>query len=283
MHMTKLEQNIIQITVNNGLTQKERETINELPSGLQIYVKAKDSPKIFEMPPVDAEIFIYNLISETQINIGHTKSAEDSKINQISAAAILQLIYQKYRTLTVAELKLSFLNGLSGDYGDYIGVNLKTASQWIRGYSGAEIKRKALSEWNKCLETDKKEELTEGQKEEIELRATINYFDEFKKNSDSMTPDFILAIYYTRLKNKGLINFSDDKKSEMYEIGLNQYKNGATGQRSSKDIYGAMILKIEKQQNKQFENICKRIALHEYFKEIINNGLELKDIIKNVV
>jgi len=281
--MTKLEQNITQITVNTGLTQKERETINELPSGLQIYVKAKDSPKIFEMPPVDAEIFIYNLISETQINIGHTKSAEDSKINQISAAAILQLIYQKYRTLTVAELKLSFLNGLSGDYGDYIGVNLKTASQWIRGYSGAEIKRKALSEWNKCLETDKKEELTEGQKEEIELRATINYFDEFKKNSDSMTPDFILAIYYTRLKNKGLINFSDDKKSEMYEIGLNQYKNGATGQRSSKDIYGAMILKIEKQQNKQFENICKRIALHEYFKEIINNGLELKDIIKNVV
>lgn len=280
--MTSKENTSLQ-AINTGLTQREREVINELPSGLQIYVKAKDSPKIFEMPAVNAEIMLYDLIIETQINIGHTKAVDDRQINQISAAAILQLIYQKYRTLTVAELKLSFLNGLSGDYGDYIGVNLKTASQWIKGYSEAEIKRKALSEWNKCLETDKKEELTEGQKEEIELRATINYFDEFKKNSDSMTPDFILAIYYTRLKNKGLINFSDDKKSEMYEIGLNQYKNGATGQRSSKDIYGAMILKIEKQQNKQFENICKRIALHEYFKEIINNGLELKDIIKNVV
>ncbi len=278
--MTKLEQNITQITVNTGLTQKERETINELPSGLQIYVKAKDSPKISEMSPVDAEIFIYNLISETQINIGHTKSAEDSKINQISAAAILQYIYQKNRTLTISELKLAFLNGLSGDYGDYIGVNLKTASQWIRGYSGAEIKRKALSEWNKCLETDKKEELTEEQKEEIELRAIINYFDEFKQNNDSTTPDFILAIYYTRLKNKGLINFSDDKKSEMYEIGLNQYKNGLTGGRVSKDIYGSMISKTEKQQNKQFENICKRIALHEYFKELIDNSLELKEIIK---
>lgn len=280
--MTSKENTSLQ-AINTGLTQREREVINELPSGLQIYVKAKDSPKIFEMPAVNAEIMLYDLIIETQINIGHTKAVDDRQINQISAAAILQLIYQKYRTLTVAELKLSFLNGLSGDYGDYIGVNLKTASQWIKGYSEAEIKKKALAEWNKCLETDKKEELTEGQKEEIELRATINYFDEFKKNSDSITPDFILAIYYTRLKNKGLINFSDDKKSEMYEIGFNQYKNGATGQRSSKDIYGAMILKIEKQQNKQFENICKRIALHEYFKEIINNGLELKDIIKNVV
>jgi hypothetical protein len=276
----KSEQNITIQTVNTGLTVKERETINDLPSGLQIYVKAKDSPKIFEMSPADAEIMIYNLISETQINIGHTKSAEDSKINQISAAAILQYIHQKYRTLTVAELKLAFLNGLSGDYGDYIGINLKTASQWIRGYSGAEIKRKALSEWNKHLDTDKKEELSEEQKEEIELRSAVNYFEEFKQNSNSLTPDFILAIYYMRLKQKGLINFSDDKKSEMYEIAIKELKHGHYSRLEPRDIYGAMISKIEKQQNKQFDNICKRIALHEYFKELVNKGIELKDVLK---
>lgn len=275
----KSEQSIATQTVNTGLTPKERDVINELPSGLQIYVKAKDSPKIFEMPAVEAEIMIYNLISETQINIGHTKSAEDSKINQISAAAILNLIYQKYRTLTINELKLAFLNGLSGDYGDYIGVNLKTASQWIRGYSGAEIKRKALSEWNKCLDSDKKEELTETQKEEIELKALLNYFNEFKENNKTSVPDFISAIFYLRLKQKGLINFSDDEKAKMYEIALSEYKNGLSGQMTSKDIYGSMISKIEKQQNKQFENICKRIALKEYLKELVCKEINLSDLI----
>jgi hypothetical protein len=95
------------ITVNTGLTQTEREVINELPSGLQIYTKAKDSPKISDLPPVEAEIMIYNLISETQINIGHTKSAEDENVNQITSASILNFINQKYRTLTVAEVKIS--------------------------------------------------------------------------------------------------------------------------------------------------------------------------------
>jgi hypothetical protein len=50
--MSKLENDTRLITVNTGLTQTEREIINNLPSGLQIYTKAKDSPKISDLPPV---------------------------------------------------------------------------------------------------------------------------------------------------------------------------------------------------------------------------------------
>jgi len=281
--MSKLNENT-SLTVNNtGLTLKEREVINELPSGLQIYVKAKDSIKVFEMAPVEAEIMLYDLIIETQINVGHTKAIDDREINQISAAAILNLIYQKHRTLTVVELKLAFLNGLSGDYGDYIGVNLKTASQWIRGYSDAEIKKKALTEWNKKLDIDKKPELTEAQKEEIELNSVCNYFNEFKVNyvsgnRDTMT-DLLCSIFYLRLKEKNVFNFTKEQKSQMYETGLSEYKKALTGSRVSKNIYGAMLQQITKNVNNTFDHICKRIALHEYFKDLINKGIELKDVL----
>lgn len=272
------------ITVNTGLTQTEREVINELPSGLQIYTKAKDSPKISDLPPVEAEIMIYNLISETQINIGHTKSAEDENVNQITSASILNFINQKYRTLTVAELKLAFLNGLSGDYGDYIGVNLKSASQWIKGYLNDEKRKQAMSEWNKCLDNVKKHVYTDEQKEQIEIDGCLHYFNEFVNNKMLerfvMPTDYLCSIFYLRLKTLGLINdstFSQDKKQQMFSEAKTEYEKGFNNRNISKDIYGAMLTMIAKKQNKPFDHLCKRIALHEYFKELVKNDCNLSD------
>lgn len=272
------------ITVNTGLTQTEREVINELPSGLQIYTKAKDSPKISDLPPVEAEIMIYNLISETQINIGHTKSAEDENVNQITSASILNFINQKYKTLTVAELKLAFLNGLSGDYGDYIGVNLKSASQWIKGYLNDEKRKQAMSEWNKCLDNVKKHVYTDEQKEQIEIDGCLHYFNEFVNNKMLerfvMPTDYLCSIFYLRLKTLGLINdstFSQDKKQQMFSEAKTEYEKGFNNRNISKDIYGAMLTMIAKKQNKPFDHLCKRIALHEYFKELVKNDCNLSD------
>jgi len=277
------------ITVNTGLTQTEREIINTLPSGLQIYTKAKDSPKISDLPPVEAEIMIYNLISETQINIGHTKSAEDENVNQITSASILNFINQKYRTLTVAELKLAFLNGLSGDYGDYIGVNLKSASQWIKGYLNDEKRKQAMSEWNKCLDNVKKHVYTDEQKEQIEIDGCLHYFNEFVNNKMLerfvMPTDYLCSIFYLRLKTLGLINdstFSQDKKQQMFSEAKTEYEKGFNNRNISKDIYGAMLTMIAKKQNKPFDHLCKRIALHEYFKELVKNDCNLSDELEKI-
>lgn len=287
--MNKLEKDTRLITVNMGLTQTEREIINTLPSGLQIYTKAKDSPKISDLPPVDAEIMIYNLISETQINIGHTKSAEDENVNQITSASILNFINQKYKTLTVAELKLAFLNGLSGDYGDYIGVNLKSASQWIKGYLNDEKRKQAMSEWNKCLDNVKKHIYTDTQKEQIEIDGCLHYFNEFVNNKMLerfvMPTDYLCSIFYLRLKAIGLITdstFSPDKRQQMYAEAKTDYEKGFNNRNVSKDIYGAMLTMIAKKQNKPFDHLCKRIALHEYFKELVKNDCNLLDELEKI-
>ena len=275
--------------INKNLTVVQREAIQKIPEYLRPYVSAKDSPIISEIDGQDAEMLILDLIMKTQIDIGHTKSAEDLEINQSSASSIFSLIKSNYKSLTVKELKLAFLSGSISEYGDYIGVNLKSASQWIKGYLNDNKKIKAMAEWNKCLDFVKKREYSDEQKKQIEIDGCLHYFNEFKNNLIMarlvMPVDYLCSIFYLRLKECGAIGsgtFSPEKRIEMYERAKNEYENGFNEKNISKDIYGAMIQMIAKKQNKPFDHLCKRIALHEYFKILINNGIELSDEINKL-
>ncbi len=276
--MTTSKQNTsLQVVNNSGLTIKERQVIDELPPGLQIYVKAKDSPKVFEMPPVESETMIYNLIVETQVNIGHTKAVNDTEINLISSAAILNLIYQKYRTLTVAELKLAFLNGSVGDYGDYIGVNLKSASQWIKGYAGAEIKKKALHEWNLKLDKENTTEKTPEEKNRENLQSCVVYFDEFRNGSvRNFGGDLLLATYYDILLENDIVNFDEERRYSIYELAKEEIKTAP--KTKQKNAIAQIVNRATK--DNELNVVCKRIALHQFFRDLITKGAELSDLIK---
>lgn len=277
--MTTSKQNT-ELTVqgnNTGLTPFEIDVIKELPFSLQAYVKAKYSQKVFEMKPEDAETMIYDLITETQLKIGHTKSAEDMEINLVTAAAILNLIYKKYRLLTVAELKLSFFNGSVGDYGEYIGVNLLSASKWIKGYSLSEIKKRAFEEWNKKIDAGEKVELTEDDKNKMNLQACISYYKEFRDGSvQYYFTDLLLAIFYDILLANGLINFDEDKRYEIHEMALDEIKRNPNKKQKG---LGSEISLLAKQQGRLNE-VSKRLALHEYFRDLIKDGKELSELLK---
>jgi len=161
------------IKQTNQITFAEKEVLEKIPLGLQKFIKAKFSPLISEIEEKEADRMIYDLICQTQIHIGHTKSAEDIEINLICSRAILALIKSKYQNLTIQELKISFLNGSIGEYGQTIGVNLKSASEWIKGYLNDQKKLQAMSEWNKCLDNVQKHKYTEEQKEQIEVDGSI--------------------------------------------------------------------------------------------------------------
>jgi len=271
----------------NKLTEYEIKAFESIPSGLQKFVKAKFSPLVSEMESAEADKMIYDLICQTQIHIGHTKSAEDLEINLICSRAILSLIKSKYQSLTIIELKTAFLNGSVGEYGETIGVNLKSASEWIKGYLNDIKRRQTMTEWNRCLDLVKKREYSEEEKEQIEVDGCLHYFNEFKNNKMLerfvMPTDYLCSIFYLRLKKNGLIKngtFSREKLEQMYSEAQTEYKNGFNGTDISKDTYGAMLTMIAKKQNKPFDQLCKRIALHEYFKELIKNDVDLAEEFK---
>lgn len=272
------------VTTNKGLTIEQKDVISKMPFSLQKYVKAKDSPKISDLGISDALKFLVDLIASTQVNIGHVKRAEDEEANLQMAENLLNLIKSKFQSLTVDELKLAVLNGSISEYGDYATLSFKTISDWIKSYLNDVNKKHAMAEWNRCLDNVKKHEYTEEQKEQIEIDGLLHYFKEFKENKMMekfvMPVDYLCAIFYLRLKTNGVITentFSKEKKIEMYDKAKFEYENGFKDKNISKDIYGSMIQMIAKKQNRPFDHLCKRIALHEYFNSLIKRDVELID------
>lgn len=146
-----------------------------------------------------------------------------------------------------------------------------------------------MSEWNKCLDNVKKHIYTDEQKEQIEIDGCLHYFNEFVNNKMLerfvMPTDYLCSIFYLRLKTLGLINdstFSQDKKQQMFSEAKTEYEKGFNNRNISKDIYGAMLTMIAKKQNKPFDHLCKRIALHEYFKELVKNDCNLSDELEKI-
>lgn len=50
---------------------------------------------------------------------------------------LLRMLIKQYSYLTCKEVRLSFENGVLGDYGDMYGVNIKSCAQFLSGYSKA--------------------------------------------------------------------------------------------------------------------------------------------------
>ena len=60
---------------------------------------------------------------------------------------VLRMIIKQYSYLTCREIRLAFENGILGEYGQMYGVNVKSCSQFLSGYSkdrGAFISKQHL-------------------------------------------------------------------------------------------------------------------------------------------
>lgn len=276
---------------NQGLTPLQKEVISKMPFSLQKYVKAKDSPMISGLEIKEALKLLIDLITNTQVNIGHVKRADDSEANLQIAENLLNLIKSKYQSLTVSELKLAVLNGSISEYGDYSTLSLKTFSDWIKGYLNDINKKTAMSEWNKMIDMVQIRNYSEEQKEQIIMDGCIHAFNDYKSNgllNKIIFPvDYLCGIYYDYLKNKGLINFTSERKGQIYDEALKIYKSGIDELRKNggvtKDIYGSIITTISNkktsQENRSFVNLGKRIGLRMYFDDLLELNEDLKQLL----
>jgi len=275
------------ITTNKGLTPIQTEVISKMPFSLQKYVKAKNSPIISEMEVKDGLKFLYDLISSTQVNIGHVKRADDSEANLQIAENLFNLIKSKYQSLTVDELKLAILNGSISEYGEYTTFSLKTLSDWIKGYLNDINKKHAMSEWNRAIDLATAKDKTHEQKQQIIIDGCLHAFNDYKSNSLSFPVDYLCGVFYDKLKELGLINFTTERKGRIYDEALVIYKSGINdfygAGKINKDIYGSIIQTISNkktsQENRSFVNLGKRIGLKMYFNDLLETDTELLDLI----
>ncbi len=283
--------NSLQVIRGYQLTTIEKKAIQLLPGGLQKYVLAKESDIIAMLSAFDRECFILDFITELQLNIGHTVKASDGITNEQTTIAISNFIFERHKTLTKEELKLACLSHFIENQVEQQGVNLKTIAGAIKSYYSDELKKKAMSEWNKLIDCVQINKYSEEQKELIVLDGCIHFFNEYKEagllNEIIRPVDRLCAIFYDKLKELKLIDFTKERRIKIYDRADAEYKDQLSKAVRNPHVKFKMsdmeaILKtIPDNSNKTFSNLCKRMALIEYFDDLLELDENIQTLLKN--
>ncbi len=186
-----------------------------------------------------------------------------------------------FRVLTIDEVKLAFNLGVVNEYGEYMGINRKTYNQWLNGYIKSQDRKNATK---KMLPKPVEKVLTEYEKEKIVKEVALKAFEFFKINGDYKDYGNATYNYLDRLK---LIPITKERKQkikdEAFEFVILEYKNERDSKKDTiiRSIIDDSINEIELNKNDHrviFQ--AKRMALVVYFKELVEMGMELKDVIK---
>lgn len=261
--------------------------IEQLPVMVRKYALAKGSEIIANLTPLDRELFLLNFITELQLNVGHTNKSKDGISNEQIAIACSNFIFSTHKTLTKQELNLACLMHFIEKDTQQEGVNLKSVAGAIRGYLNNEERKRTMAEFSKMIDLVKKDKLDDTQKEQVIIDGCIHFWNEYKNaglvQKFIIPVDKVCSIYYEMLFSKGLINFKSDQLKSfakearlIYESELEQAK---LSRQINKSDYESLMELIDKNENTPLKNKRRKIALLNYFDNLITTNQSLTELL----
>jgi len=269
--------------------QKQNELIAKLPIASQKYIIAKNGHKVLDLKIGTAIKGIYDIVVQTMINSGSKKDLEDITLITNLAESVYQLITTRNQSLTIEEFKILCFNGVTNEYGDYFGINLTTISNWIKAFQNDINRKQSMHYWNNLIHLATVKDKTPNEKRQIIIDGLITLFNELKpkfnehKDKFKLEMPIISYIFYDFLKELGLMNFSKERKEDIYDRSKYQYeaklqksKLDPTIKFNQKDLELA-LLNLPK--DRTFANLCKLEALRDY----LSDCFELDEDINNII
>lgn len=235
---------------------------------LHPYLNALKSKRVLESSDAEIVETISKAVSQATFDMGH-KPKEEIEY-KLMIASILDEIKISFIAFTLGELNLACKRGSQGAYGENMGINVVGVIKWLNGYKNdlnAQKAKKEIIDASHVKEAPK--ELTDEDRKELSLSA----FERFKNTGVYEDYGNIVYLFLERIGN---INFTDERKLEMKtEVMKNELTTLSAPlsleekrkfDRQKQEILdGSMDLKAK----------CRRYALHVYFKELVEMGLEL--------
>lgn len=269
--------------------QKQNELMAKMPIHYQKYIIAKNGHKVLDLKIGTAIKGIYDIVVQTMINSGHKKDLEDIALITNLAESVYQLITTKNQSLTIEEFKILCFNGVTNEYGDYFGINLTTISNWIKAFQNDINRKQSMHYWNNLIHLATVKDKTPNEKRQIIIDGLITLFNELKPKFDDHKDKFKLEmpiisyIFYDFLKELGLMNFTKERKEEIYDRSKFQYEAKLQKSRldptikfTQKDLESA-LLNLPK--DRTFSNLCKLEALRDYLSDLFELDEDLNSII----
>ena len=115
-----------------------------------------------------------------------------------------------YPYLTLPEVSLCFELGVKGEYGEFMGINMRTFSRWLKAYKTSDLRYHAVVERERDRRLDALPPVSEAYKEERELAFLRKVFQQYKAGYplERLYP----ARVYQSVQERGLIHDTPEEK-----------------------------------------------------------------------
>lgn len=276
----------MQVIKRAELTDKEVKAINSLTVSQKSFITALIDSKLLVLSKEDCTNTIYQALKVAEIDSGMTK-IDNKDLVQLSFS-IHELIEDKYKNLTISELKIAFKNGVIGTYGQWFGMCLKTVNEWIKGYLNNEGRINAIKEWNaKIL----KEETSDKPIHEINMfnkESSIRAFEHFKLTGSMPNASFA---YYDIINELIGVDYNGKKtlipdlevRKKLVSECENLYSNLLLKEKKRNEVKGNLQeseklidLIIDPKGLKGLERMTKEVFLKYYFNKLISENKRLE-------
>lgn len=214
------------------------------------------------------------------------------KIDNISELIIMVVkdIFMDFSFMTLSEIGYAFRKGLRGEFGEYMGLSVKTFYVWLKEYNET-LKLEATKSLAKINKPEQKQ-ITEQEKRQTHLNWLKSYcedFEKYKKGEDVDIYD-VGGVFYSYCMKNNICYLSEDEKKELYDkakrkIIVNHNGQNAKNVWERKD-FKEIVTSVVKGENNSSQalvvNEAKRLAVILIFDKLIANGINLNDLLAQI-
>lgn len=211
--------------------------------------------------------------------IGHQFHAAD--INFI-VLRMLEILREDYPAMRIEEFPIAVRKGAMGEYGEFFGINVATVTGFVKAYMASEKRSQQVA----LLHQPSEKKLPSAEEiEKMETDMIIMAFEKFKKQGHY--EDFGNHVYH-KLDARGLITFTNDVKHgfmKQARQNIESRNNPATA--SSLPERNKMLAFLEQLEagdassEAVIKSEAKKVALTEYFRGLVEMGIEIKELLTN--
>lgn len=237
----------------------------------QEIAKAFAGKRLREYHPTDLRKLVAMLIIQTHANCGFKL---DEQIMEMTLDEFVRDLQMYAGTITFEEMAIAFKKGYKHEFGQFTGLNNSTYWKWVNAWLVLDVRlnvRKSIEIMKSMGAVEP--ELSESEKIEIIKRGVIENFNVYKRGGLLLDAG---NVSYNYLKERGLITLTDAKKTEIMQNVKSKLRTEALQNKGSKTMQQAIADNVT---TVAINIECKREALREYFKNLVEMEIDINDLI----
>lgn len=263
----------------NQITKLEYNLAPALTDDEKKYILSSVGDRIKNISKKDICTSLADLVSKAVFDAGQS-------IDELKLTGIINSIYpdlkQYFSTLTLKDIENAFRLGVREEYGIYMGVNPVTIFKWLKGYITDAKRSEAKKKQREYLESFTKRVVSDEEKKEIMVKACLDAFESVKRGENYNDVGNSVYSYLDALK---LIPFTMERKLKYMEMAKSACKERmlnnlhSTKHPHEKNSIKERLKHIEFSSSTEVIIEAKKIALIQFFKDLIEMNNELKELL----